>query len=136
MTVIPFSLFFFTYCVCSDCLVNCWLYPQNAAVTAIRTTSSLLSISELDFLFFPYYSNYTTANILSVENEIYKKSISFHDALRTQIYNTLSVLCLQGILHFLNFCKECHIENSQATSVSSLPFLIISNQIQAVSPLA
>lgn len=36
---------------------------------------------------------------------------------------------------FLNFWKYCHTENSSGTCVSGLPFLIITHQISAISPL-
>lgn len=68
------------------------------------------------FLIFCTALNCNTGSILSVQKlYIYTKPFSFHDALRNQIYNTLSFPCLQGAMHFLNFCTECHTENHQAT---------------------
>lgn len=36
---------------------------------------------------------------------------------------------------FLNFWKNCHTENKWGTYVSGLPFLIITIQVPAISPL-
>lgn len=55
---------------------------------------------------------------------------------RAQAESTLSFF-LSSHLHvfFLNFWKDCHTENNPATYVLGLRFLIITNQIPAISPL-